>query len=81
MKRFNLTFRGEILPQFNTQQVKARFAELFALSDHLMIDEIFSGDNVILRSNLDRKTAAEFFMHISDAGGVVQVVGALTEHV
>ena len=58
MKRFDVTFKGKVLPQHSPEQVKAGFVELFRIQDPAMLEEIFSGEKVVLRSNLDRKTAA-----------------------
>ncbi len=57
MKCFDLTFKGDILPGFDPDQVRANLAELFQINDPLVLDELFSGDAFVLRSNLDRKSA------------------------
>jgi hypothetical protein len=74
VKRFNLTFRGEIHPEFDIEQVKSAFAGLFQLSDLALVEEIFSGEAVLLRSDMDRKTAAEYYLQLSKAGAVAQIV-------
>lgn len=76
MKRFNLTFRGEIHPEFDIEQVKSAFAGLFQLADLALVEEIFSGEAVLLRSDMDRKTAAEYYLQLSKAGAVAQIVPA-----
>ncbi|PLW68049.1 hypothetical protein [Pseudohalioglobus lutimaris] len=74
MKRFDLTFKGDILPDFEPDSVRAGFAELFSINDTLVIDELFSGDSFVLRSNLDRKAAADYFRKVSQVGGRAELV-------
>ncbi|RLQ20380.1 hypothetical protein DWB85_17955 [Seongchinamella sediminis] len=74
MKRFDLTFKGDILPDHEPDQVRHGFAELFRIRDPLVLDELFSGDAFVLRSNLDRKAAADYYRRITDLGGVAQLV-------
>lgn len=83
MKRFDVTFKGQLLPRREPEQVKAGFAELFQIKDPGMLEEIFSGQAVILRSNLDRKTAAEYFMKMNKLGAVAELVpsaASMREH-
>ena len=68
MNRFNLTFSGEILPGFKPAQVKAAFARLFAIDDPKRVDLFFSGKSVVLRRNLERKEAADYFRKLHDIG-------------
>ena len=42
MKRFDLTFKGDILPDHEPDQVRDGFAELFRIRDPLVLDELFS---------------------------------------
>ena len=74
MKCFDLTFKGDILPGFDPDQVRANLAELFQINDPLVLDELFSGDAFILRSNLDRKAAADYFRKMSERGGKAELV-------
>lgn len=74
MKRFDLTFKGEILPDYDPRQVKASFAELFRIKDPQILEELFSGDRIVLRANLDRKSAAEYFHKVSQLGGKAELV-------
>ena len=74
MKKFDITFRGEVLPKHDPERVKAGFVELFKIRDSGMLDEIFSGETVVLRSNLDRKAAAEYFVKVNQLGAVIQLV-------
>ena len=68
MNKFNLTFSGEILPGFKPARVKAAFAKLFAIDDPKRVDLFFSGRSVVLRRNLERKEAADYFRKRHDIG-------------
>jgi hypothetical protein len=68
VSRFNLSFRGEILPGYKPEQVKSRFAKLFAIDDPQRVEMFFSGKPINLRRNLDRKEAADVFRKLHDIG-------------
>jgi hypothetical protein len=65
---FNLTFWGEILPGRDPKTVKARFAKLFDIRDAQRLEHFFSGEQIILRRNLDRKVAAEYYAKLRKLG-------------
>lgn len=79
MSKFNLRFWGEILPGRDPAQVKARFAKLFGIEDPVRLERFFSGDDVILRRNLDRKTAAEYFAKLRKLGVEAELVKVAPE--
>jgi hypothetical protein len=74
VNRFNLTFKGEILPGRKAEQVKLRFGKMFAIDDPVRLERFFSGQTIILRRNLDRKTAAEYFQKLRKLGVEVELV-------
>ena len=74
VKRFDLTFKGDIRPNSDPLQVREGMAELFQIRDPLVLEELFSGDTFVLRSNLDRKPAADYFKKIKDIGGIAELV-------
>ena len=74
MKKFDITFKGEVLPRHDPELVKAGFVDLFKIRDTGMLDEIFSGETVVLRSNLDRKAAAEYYVKVNELGAVIELV-------
>jgi len=80
MKTFDLTFKGTVLPEYDSRQVKARFAQLFCIKDLAVIEELFSGETVILRSDLDRKSAADYFRKITQIGGEAELVESTESH-
>ena len=67
-KTFDLTFRGEIQPRRDSRRVKSRLAEYLHIDDQAMLEELFSGQTVYLRRDLDRKSAAEHFRQLSQLG-------------
>ena len=69
MKTFDLTFNGAVLPDYDPEQVKRDFALLFQIEDAALMEEIFSGETLVLRQNLDRKSAADYFRKIAQLGG------------
>jgi len=76
MKTFDLTFNGAVLPEYDPEQVKRDFALLFRIEDAAVVDEIFSGETLVLRHNLDRKSAADYFRKITQLGGQATLVNS-----
>jgi len=79
VNRFNLTFKGEILPGRHEEQVKRRFGKMFAIDDPIRLERFFSGQTIILRRNLDRKTAAEYFQKLHQLGVEAELVKVTTK--
>jgi hypothetical protein len=71
---FNLTFWGEILEGHDHQKVKARFGKMFAIEEPERLEQFFSGDTIILRRNLERKVAAEYYSKLRKLGVEVKLV-------
>ena len=80
MKTFDLTFKGTVLPEHDPRHVKARFAQLFCIEDLSVVEELFSGETIILRSDLDRKSAAEYFRKITQLGGEAELIESAEQH-
>ena len=68
MNRFNLSFRGEILPGHDPAIARRNFARLFAIRDPQRIEQFFSGKPVVLRRNLDPKRAASWQLRMRGFG-------------
>lgn len=68
MNKFNLTFKGELLPGYKAHRVRTAFAELFGIESTDTLDELFSGESVVLRSQLERKEAADLYRKLRDIG-------------
>ncbi len=79
MNRFNLTFSGEIQHGEKPDAVKARFAKKFAIDDPDRLERFFSGQQIVLRRNLDRKEAAECFQEMRQIGVVAELVKVSAE--
>ena len=76
MTRFDLTFKGTILPDHDPEAVKNGFAELFTIKDPFMLEQLFSGETFVVRSNLDRKSAADYFRKVVELGGQAELVAS-----
>lgn len=76
MTRFDLTFKGTILPDHDPQAVKNGFAELFTIKDPFVLEQLFSGETFVVRSNLDRKSAADYFRKVVELGGQAELVAS-----
>lgn len=74
MNRFNLTFRGEILPGYDPERVKTRLGVLLDISDPGKLQQCFSGDPVVLSRNLARKDAADLYAKLRRTGIVTELV-------
>ena len=74
MNRFNLTFSGEIVTGQKPETVKLRFGKMFAIDDPVKLELFFSGEPVILRRNLERKEAAQYFQDMRKIGAVSELV-------
>lgn len=74
MHRFNLTFKGKIQPGYSPDKVKQRFAALLGIDNPDFLARCFSGEPLVLRSDLDRKTAADLYRQLSKLGVVAELV-------
>ena len=72
-ERYRLVFRGELLEGQHRAVVKRRLTELMQLSE-VQVEKLFSGAPVVLRSDVDRKTAAKYQTLFKQAGGRLQVL-------
>lgn len=71
---FDLTFNGKILPDHDPEQVKAGFAKMFCIEDPSLLQELFSGETVILREGLERKTASAYYRKLQDLGSAAKLI-------
>jgi len=78
VNRFNLTFSGEILAGHDPAQVKRRFGKMFAIDDPVRLDRFFNGQTIILRRNLERKAAAQYYheLHLLGVNAALVKVSA-----
>ncbi|QIB64240.1 hypothetical protein [Kineobactrum salinum] len=68
MSRFDLTFRGSILPEVDPAVARERFGRFFGLDDPARIEPFFAGGEITLRRNLNRKQAAEYYLKLRHLG-------------
>ncbi|MDX1733859.1 MAG: hypothetical protein R3228_05820, partial [Halioglobus sp.] len=68
MKTFDLTFEGKALKGHSIGQVKINLARLFCIADDEVVNKLFSGKTILLRCDLDRKTAAGYFRELTEMG-------------
>ena len=78
VNKFNLTFSGEILAGKDPAAVKLSFGKMFAIDDPVRLEHCFSGETVVMRRNLERKEAAQYYheMQVLGAGGALVKVTA-----
>jgi len=74
VNKFNLKFWGEILPGQDPVGVKQRFGKLFGIDNPDRVEKFFSGEDIILRRNLDLKTAAEYYAKLHKLGVEAELV-------
>ncbi len=71
-QRYEVVFRGDVVPGQSIVDVKQRLAELFG-ADSARIDGMFSGRPVVIKRNLDQETAQRYQASIRKAGAVVAI--------
>lgn len=71
VNKFNLTFTGETLPGYDPDRVKAAFGDVLSVKDAAQLDQLFSGQTVILKRDLARKEAATLYAQLRKAGADV----------
>ena len=74
-ERFNVVFRGDIVPGQVLPEVKQRFAQVFKLEAD-KVDSYFSGKPVVLKKECDRATADKFKAVLQQAGALVDIKSA-----
>ena len=79
MNRFNLTFSGEILTGQDPAQAKLRFGKMFSIDDPVKLERFFSGQTIILRRDLERKAAAQYYHQLHQLGMVAALVNVTTK--
>jgi hypothetical protein len=79
VNRFNLTFNGEILTGQDPAQAKLRFGKMFSIDDPVKLERFFSGETIILRRDLERKAAAQYYHQLHQLGMVSALVKVTTK--
>lgn len=70
--KYDVVFTGELFDGFDKADVKANFARVFRVSDD-KIEKFFSSPRVVLKANVDRKTADKYKAILAKTGAVVTV--------
>ena len=65
--RYQLIFEGRILPGANREEAETAFAQRFGLTDE-QLPRFFSGDPVVLKSNLDGAAVQRLGQALTDVG-------------
>ena len=71
-QRYEVVFRGDVVPGESIVDVKQRLAELFG-ADSARIDGMFSGRPVVVKRNIDQETAQHYQASMRKAGAVVDI--------
>jgi hypothetical protein len=74
-KRYNIIYTGKTAPGRQTEEVKRNLASLFKLSKE-KIDQLFSGNPVIIAKNVNHPSAVKYKKTFETAGAVCSVVEA-----
>jgi len=72
-RKFNIVFDGSVINGSDPLEVKTRVKQLFKLDD-AAADRMFSGSPIVIKKNVDRKTATQFQKALSNAGARVQLM-------
>lgn len=71
-QRYEVVFRGDVVPGQSIVDVKGRLAELFN-AEASRIDNMFSGRPVVIKRNVDKDTAQRYQDSLRKAGAVVEI--------
>ena len=72
-EKYRLVFRGEILEGHHKALVKRRLQEL-TQADEAWMEKLFSGSSVVIKQDVDRKTAARYQAQFKQAGGRLRII-------
>ena len=66
-EQFDVTFSGKISDGADLQEVKKRVSKLFN-ADGVKLDQLFSGQRIVIKKDVDRKTAHRYESALRSAG-------------
>ena len=80
MAMFEVVFHGQVRPEIDPAQARARIGQLFQV-DAKQLDVLFSGRRIVIKKGLDEAAAQKYRQAIERAGAlcVVQLEGAEQE--
>ncbi len=64
---YNIYFAGELLPEHDASEVRARLAKLFNAND-ATLDKLFSGKRQLIKRDCDKATALKYKQAMEKAG-------------
>lgn len=70
--RFEVIFRGDVVPGQSLLDVKQRLSELFG-APSAKVDQMFSGRPVVIKRDLDEEAAERYRTALKDAGALVEL--------
>jgi hypothetical protein len=73
MESYNVVFSGVIADGFDLEEVAISLREAFGISSEAKIKQVFSGNRVVLKKDLDRGTAWQFKEKLGDMGIVAEL--------
>lgn len=79
MPRYAVYFAGETRPDIPLADVKQNLAKLFK-ADPARIEQLFSGNEITLKTDLDETTAAKYKAILEQAGALVQLKSTQPSH-
>ena len=69
---FEVAFFGQIRVGENSEDVKARVGKMFS-ADEAKIAQLFSGNRIVIKKNVDQQTAAKYQTALNRAGAECEV--------
>lgn len=77
-QKFRITFKGEILPNANLDEVKQKLAAFFK-ADIKEIESLFTGKNFVLKENVNLDAAQNYMYQLEQFGALCELVEMETE--
>jgi len=71
-RRFDIVFSGKLINGAETLEVKENLRRLFKL-DPDAVEKLFSGNPMVIKTNVDRATATKYQQAITQAGATIQL--------
>lgn len=71
-RRFEVIFRGDVVPGQSLLDVKQRLSELFG-APPAKVEQMFSGRPVVIKRDLDEEAAERYRIALKDAGALVEL--------
>lgn len=78
--KYDIYFRGEVLPDHDETQVRQSIAKLFKAND-AKLDQLFSGKVNVVKKSVDKATAAKYQQAFKKAGAKAVITLAKDEQV